>query len=150
MEILRAYKNSEEHQGINYCRNHSITDSNDMPPDFLPDLLGTTIDVILQELRDENIGFGTVHPSLPYGLPCIIYTISIYWKMDLQRYIVSYLLRMVQGTYDIAISSITITEDHKKDMLFTDPYYAARQISVVQKNNTTVNNKDKWLVGAPA
>jgi polar amino acid transport system substrate-binding protein len=49
---------------------------------------------------------------------------------------------MAQGTYDAAISSITITEDRKKDMLFSDPYYAAGQIVVVQKSNTTVNSKD--------
>jgi len=30
---------------------------------------------------------------------------------------------MAQGTYDAAISSITITEDRKKDMLFSDPYF---------------------------
>jgi len=49
---------------------------------------------------------------------------------------------MAQGTYDAAISSITITEDRKKDMLFSDPYYAAGQIVVVQKSNTTVTNKN--------
>jgi polar amino acid transport system substrate-binding protein len=49
---------------------------------------------------------------------------------------------MAQGTYDAAISSITITEDRKKDMLFSDPYYAAGQIVVVQKSNTTIQNKD--------
>jgi polar amino acid transport system substrate-binding protein len=49
---------------------------------------------------------------------------------------------MAQGMYDAAISSITITEDRKKDMLFSDPYYAAGQIVVVQKSNTTVNSKD--------
>jgi polar amino acid transport system substrate-binding protein len=49
---------------------------------------------------------------------------------------------MAQGTYDAAISSITITEDRKKDMLFSNPYYAAGQIVVVQKSNTTVNSKN--------
>jgi polar amino acid transport system substrate-binding protein len=49
---------------------------------------------------------------------------------------------MAQGTYDAAISSITITEDRKKEMLFSDPYYAAGQIVVVQKSNTTVTSKD--------
>jgi len=49
---------------------------------------------------------------------------------------------MAQGTYDAAISSITITEDRKKDMLFSDPYYAAGQIVVVLKSNTTVNSKN--------
>jgi len=49
---------------------------------------------------------------------------------------------MAQGMYDAAISSITITEDRKKDMLFSDPYYAAGQIVVVLKSNTTVNSKN--------
>jgi len=49
---------------------------------------------------------------------------------------------MAQGTYDAAISSITITDDRKKDMLFSDPYYAAGQIVVVQKSNTTITSKD--------
>jgi polar amino acid transport system substrate-binding protein len=49
---------------------------------------------------------------------------------------------MAQGTYDAAISSITITEDRKKDMLFSNPYYGAGQIVVVQKSNTTITSKD--------
>jgi polar amino acid transport system substrate-binding protein len=49
---------------------------------------------------------------------------------------------MSQGTYDAAISSITITADRAKDMLFSDPYYAAGQIVVVRKDNTTITGKD--------
>jgi polar amino acid transport system substrate-binding protein len=49
---------------------------------------------------------------------------------------------MAQGTYDAAISSITITVDRQKDMLFSNPYYGAGQIIVVQKNNTTITSKD--------
>lgn len=45
---------------------------------------------------------------------------------------------MAQGTYDAAISSITITTDRQKDMLFSDPYYAAGQLVVVRKDNTTI------------
>ncbi len=45
---------------------------------------------------------------------------------------------MAQGTYDAAISSITITSDRQKDMLFSDPYYAAGQIIVVRKDNSTI------------
>jgi len=45
---------------------------------------------------------------------------------------------MAQGTYDMAISSITITEDRKKDMLFSDPYFAAGQIVVVGINETKI------------
>ncbi|KTB48084.1 basic amino acid ABC transporter substrate-binding protein [Dehalogenimonas alkenigignens] len=50
----------------------------------------------------------------------------------------SLLAGMAQGTYDAAISSITITEDRKKEMNFTNPYYAAGQIIVVRSNNTTI------------
>jgi polar amino acid transport system substrate-binding protein len=49
---------------------------------------------------------------------------------------------MAQGTYDAAISSITITDDRKKDMLFSDPYYAAGQIVVVRKDNSTITGPD--------
>ena len=45
---------------------------------------------------------------------------------------------MAQGLYDAAISSITITEDRKKDMLFSDPYFAAGQLITVRKDNTTI------------
>jgi polar amino acid transport system substrate-binding protein len=50
---------------------------------------------------------------------------------------------MAQGMYDAAISSITITEERKKDMLFSEPYFAAGQLVVVQKSNTTITGKDK-------
>jgi polar amino acid transport system substrate-binding protein len=49
---------------------------------------------------------------------------------------------MAQGIYDAAISSITITDERKKDMLFSDPYYAAGQMVVVRKDNTTITGKD--------
>ncbi len=49
---------------------------------------------------------------------------------------------MAQGTYDLAISSITITADRQKAMLFSDPYFAAGQLVVVRKDNTTITNKD--------
>jgi polar amino acid transport system substrate-binding protein len=47
-----------------------------------------------------------------------------------------------QCQYDMAVSSITITEDRKKTILFSDPYYAAGQIVTVRKDNTTIKNKD--------
>jgi polar amino acid transport system substrate-binding protein len=49
---------------------------------------------------------------------------------------------MAQGTYDAAISSITITPDRQKAMLFSDPYFDAGQIVTVRINNTTINNKN--------
>jgi polar amino acid transport system substrate-binding protein len=49
---------------------------------------------------------------------------------------------MAQGTYDCAISSITITEDRKKQMLFSDPYFAAGQVIIVRDDNTAITGKD--------
>ena len=48
---------------------------------------------------------------------------------------------MAQGTYDAAISSITITPDRAKAMLFSDPYFDAGQIITVRIDNTTIKNK---------
>ena len=48
----------------------------------------------------------------------------------------SLLAGMAQGTYDAAISSITITPDRQKEMNFSNPYYAAGQIIVVRSNST--------------
>ncbi len=47
-----------------------------------------------------------------------------------------------QCQYDMAVSSITITENRKKTILFSDPYYAAGQIVTVRKDNTAIKNKD--------
>jgi polar amino acid transport system substrate-binding protein len=49
---------------------------------------------------------------------------------------------MAQGTYDCAISSITITPERAEQMLFSDPYFTAGQIVVVLKSNTTFTSKD--------
>jgi len=49
---------------------------------------------------------------------------------------------MAQGTYDCAISSITITPERAQAMLFSIPYFTAGQIVVVQKSNTTFTSKD--------
>jgi polar amino acid transport system substrate-binding protein len=48
---------------------------------------------------------------------------------------------MAQSQYDAAISSITITDDRKKDMLFSNPYFAAGQIITVQASNGTIKDK---------
>jgi polar amino acid transport system substrate-binding protein len=47
-----------------------------------------------------------------------------------------------QCQYDMAVSSITITEERKKTILFSDPYYAAGQIVTVNKDNTAIKSKD--------
>jgi polar amino acid transport system substrate-binding protein len=49
---------------------------------------------------------------------------------------------MAQGTYDAAISSITITPERAQDMLFSDPYFEAGQIITVRLDNTTITGKD--------
>ncbi len=56
---------------------------------------------------------------------------------------------MAQGMYDAAISSITITDSRKKDMLFSDPYFAAGQLVVVRRDNAAITGKDtlSGLVG---
>lgn len=49
---------------------------------------------------------------------------------------------MAQGTYDAAISSITITDDRAKSMLFSDSYYVAGQMIVTKKSNTSITSDD--------
>jgi polar amino acid transport system substrate-binding protein len=53
----------------------------------------------------------------------------------------SLLAGIAQGAYDAAISSITITADRQKAMLFSDPYFDAGQVVTVQSNNTTIKSK---------
>ncbi|MDI6861220.1 MAG: transporter substrate-binding domain-containing protein [Caldisericia bacterium] len=48
--------------------------------------------------------------------------------------------------FDVIISSVTITEDRKKEMLFSDPYYDSGQIIAVRKDDTRINNEND-LVG---
>src|SRR4030042_1808448 len=49
---------------------------------------------------------------------------------------------MAQGTYDCAISCITITAERAEKMLFSTPYFTAGQIVVVRKDNMTFTSKD--------
>jgi len=49
---------------------------------------------------------------------------------------------IAQCQYDGGIAAITITDDRKKQMLFSDPYFAAGQVVVVLKTNTDVKSKD--------
>ncbi len=48
---------------------------------------------------------------------------------------------MAAGTYDAAISSITIKPERAASMLFTDPYYVAGQMIVVRTNNTSITGQ---------
>jgi polar amino acid transport system substrate-binding protein len=49
---------------------------------------------------------------------------------------------MAQCQYDAAISSISILEERKKEMLFSDPYFEAGQLVTVRKDNTNITDKD--------
>lgn len=49
---------------------------------------------------------------------------------------------MAQGTYDAAISSITIKPDRLEKMNFSIPYYVAGQIIVVQASNTDITGPE--------
>ncbi len=49
---------------------------------------------------------------------------------------------IAQCQYDVAISAMTITEERKKQFLFSDPYFAAGQIVTVRKDNTDITGKD--------
>ena len=53
---------------------------------------------------------------------------------------------MAQCQYDLAISSMTITEERKLQFAFSDPYFEAGQIVSVQSSNTEITGKDS-LVG---
>jgi ABC-type amino acid transport substrate-binding protein len=49
---------------------------------------------------------------------------------------------MAQGKYDAAISAITITEERKKDMLLSDPYFITGQVVTVGKDDTSIAGKN--------
>lgn len=50
----------------------------------------------------------------------------------------SLLAGVAQGEYDAAISSITITDERKQKMLFSEPYYNAGQVVVVRLEETGI------------
>ncbi len=49
---------------------------------------------------------------------------------------------VAQCQYDMAISSISITEDRAKEMLFSDPYFQVGQLVTVYIDNTDIKSKD--------
>jgi len=49
---------------------------------------------------------------------------------------------MAQGTYDAAISAISITEARQKDMLFSEPYFISGHVITVGVMNNTITGKD--------
>lgn len=44
--------------------------------------------------------------------------------------------------FDIIISSVTITEERKLEMLFSDPYYNSGQVIAVRKDDNRINNEN--------
>lgn len=48
--------------------------------------------------------------------------------------------------FDVIISSVTITADRKKEMLFSEPYYDSGQIIAVRRDDTRINSESD-LVG---
>ncbi len=54
----------------------------------------------------------------------------------------SVLAGLSQCQFDLAIAAITITEDRKKEMLFSDPYINAGQIVVVRLEDGSIQSKD--------
>ncbi len=49
---------------------------------------------------------------------------------------------IAQCQYDAAISAITITDERKNSMAFSDPYFAAGQVVTVRTDNTDITTKD--------
>ncbi|MBM3700685.1 MAG: basic amino acid ABC transporter substrate-binding protein [Actinobacteria bacterium] len=49
---------------------------------------------------------------------------------------------LIAGKFDMAISSITITDDRKKEMDFSDPYYQTDQAAAVKKDSG-IDSADK-------
>jgi len=47
-----------------------------------------------------------------------------------------------QCQYDVGIAAITITDERKQSMLFSEPYYLAGQVVVVRKDNTDIMSKE--------
>ena len=49
---------------------------------------------------------------------------------------------IAQCQYDAAISAMTITEERSEKMLFSDPYFEAKQVVTVQAGNSDISGKD--------
>ena len=54
----------------------------------------------------------------------------------------SVLIGIQAAKYDCAVSGITVTPDRQKNMLFTDPYYNAAQVIVVNEGSAIVGKAD--------
>jgi len=49
---------------------------------------------------------------------------------------------IAQCQYDAAISAMTITEERKEAMLFSNPYFEAGQLVTIRKDNTDISSKE--------
>lgn len=54
----------------------------------------------------------------------------------------SVLIGIQAAKYDCAVSGITVTAEREKNMLFTDPYYNAAQVIVVQEGSAVAGKAD--------
>ena len=94
---------------------------------------------IVNEQTKELDGFG----------PELIRAIAAKEGLDLELVNVGFdsvMAGISQCQYDMAVSSITITDERKKTILFSDPYYLAGQIVTVRKDDDSIKSKDD-LVG---
>lgn len=65
------------------------------------------------------------------------------YELEIQDMSFDSVIAAVQsGKADLAASGITITEDRKKQVFFTDPYVLARQVIIVPKNSSIRTSKD--------
>ena len=100
-----------------------IATSPDFPPfEYLDDngaVAGIEIDIM--KLICENLGVELVIEQMDFD---------------------SVLIGIQAAKYDCAMSGITVTPDRQKNMLFTDPYYNAAQVIVVQEGSTIAGKAD--------
>jgi len=102
------------------------TDATFKPFEYTDDqgnLIG--IDIELMEMIAEKAGFTIEWVNLPFD---------------------SALAGISECQYDASIAAISITDERKQSMLFSDPYMTAGLVVVVAADNTTINGMDD-LVG---
>jgi len=90
---------------------------------------------IVNEQTKELDGFG----------PELIRAIAAKADLDIELVNVGFdsvLAGVSQCQYDMAVSSITITDERKKTILFSDPYYLAGQIVTVRIGDDSIKSKD--------
>jgi len=79
-----------------------------------------------------------------YG-PELIRAIAAKADLDIELVNVGFdsvLAGVSQCQYDLAVSSITITDERKRTILFSDPYYLAGQIVIVRSDDDSIKGRD--------